>query len=572
MIEGSGPRSAGRTSAPAAERRARRRAGLVRALALSVAGLAGALALAPAAAGQSREAGSTAGTPVPASLPERPADYEVGPERALRIADRAPIVLSERSRRGPLTASVDAEAVRRWEVGYFAGGEKVVLVVVDGVSGEVVESWTGEQVAWPMARGREGQFGHVLNAPYVWIPLALVFLLTLADWRRPWRIAHLDLLVLLSFGISQAFFNDAEIGVSVPLYYPPLLYLLARMLWVGFGGRSAALRPSAPLKLLIAACIVLAVFRVTINIADSGVIDVGYAGVVGADRINDAEPIYGEGVFPDDNPHGDTYGPANYFAYVPFEQVFPWSGAWDALPAARGAAIFFDLACVLGLIVLGRRLAGNRLAAILALGWLAYPYTAFVLQSNSNDSLLAALLIWSLALFAQPLARGALLALAAATKFAPLALAPLYLAGRRGLLATRGDRSALRPALLYAAAFGAAAVLIFAHPVIDPGLATFWERTIGSQAGRSSPFSIWGQADLGFLHTAVKLAAVALALAVALLPRERTMAQVAALGAAVMIAVQLTAEHWFYLYIVWFLPMVLVALAFEGGARLRSPR
>ncbi|MBK5117022.1 MAG: hypothetical protein JJE23_08915, partial [Thermoleophilia bacterium] len=152
------------------------------------------------------------------------------------------------------------------------------------------------------------------------------------------------------------------------------------------------------------------------------------------------------------------------------------------------------------------------------------------------------------------------------TKFAPLALAPLYLAGHRGLAGVRRrDRDRLRPALLYVGAFVATAVLMLAHPAIDPGLATFWERTVGIQAGRESPFSIWGQVDLGTLHTLVKLAAVALALIVALLPRQRTMAQLGALAAAVMIAVQLTAEHWFYLYIVWFLPMLLLAIA--AGAR-----
>ena len=61
-----------------------------------------------------------------------------------------------------------------------------------------------------MARGYEGQFGHALNAPWVWIPLALVFFLGLLDWRKPLRIAHLDLLVLLSFGVSQIFFNTGR--------------------------------------------------------------------------------------------------------------------------------------------------------------------------------------------------------------------------------------------------------------------------------------------------------------------------------------------------------------------------
>jgi hypothetical protein len=35
---------------------------------------------------------------------------------------------------------------------------------------------------------------------------------------------------------------------------------------------------------------------------------------------------------------------------------------------------------------------------------------------------------------------------------------------------------------------------------------------------------------------------------------------VSALAAAVTIAVQLPALHWFYLYIVWFLPLVLIAV------------
>ena len=34
---------------------------------------------------------------------------------------------------------------------------------------------------------------------------------------------------------------------------------------------------------------------------------------------------------------------------------------------------------------------------------------------------------------------------------------------------------------------------MLALPAIEPGLATFHERTIESQLDRSSPFSIWGQ-------------------------------------------------------------------------------
>ena len=78
---------------------------------------------------------------------------------------------------------------------------------------------------------------------------------------------------------------------------------------------------------------------------------------------------------------------------MPFEQALPWSGRWDDLPAAHGAAIAFDLLALGGLLLLGRRLRPGREGTVLgvALGyaWAAYPYTAFVLESNSNDTLVA---------------------------------------------------------------------------------------------------------------------------------------------------------------------------------------
>ena len=96
-------------------------------------------------------------------------------------------------------------------------------------------------------------------------------------------------------------------------------------------------------------------FRIALNAADSNVVDIGYAGVIGADRIMDGDDIYGKG-FNQDVGNGDTYGPVNYLAYVPFEQAIPWSGEWDGLPAAHGAAGAFDLAVLLGLLLLGFRL------------------------------------------------------------------------------------------------------------------------------------------------------------------------------------------------------------------------
>jgi hypothetical protein len=478
------------------------------------------------------------------------ASAQVGAREATRIAARDANVVEKREENGRLTHTV-GEIDGRWEVAWFAGDEQVALVLVDPGNGRVLESWTGYQVGWKMARGYPGAFGHKLNAPYVFLPLCALFLLGLVDWRRLRRVAHFDLLVLLGFGVSHYFFNRGEVGVSVPLQYVPLVYLFGRSLWIGLRGSRSGLDPVWPTIWLLVAALFLIGFRTGLNMTDSGVIDVGYASEVGASRIAHGEPIYGD--FPEDVSQGDTYGPVNYYAYVPFERIWPWSGTWNDLPAAHGAAVFFDLATFALLFLLGRRIrpgpAGNRLGAILAFGWAAYPYTAYALLSNSNDTLVAALLVATLLLLARPALRGTLAALATFTKFAPAVLVPM--------LATYGEER--RRFLLAFAAMAAAAML---WPALDPGLATFYDRTIAYQAGRDSPFSVWGQVpSLEPLRIAILTGVGALSVLLAFRPRQKSLVQVAALGAALLIGVQLTMHHWFYLYIVWFYPLLLVALA-----------
>jgi hypothetical protein len=552
-----------------------------------------ALVLAPSAAAQDE---GTAGfkpplVTVPSALPATPPDFSIDAGTAINTANEDPRIEELRREHGGVSAAPQL-AAGHWEITYIDDEEPIALVFVDGNSQTVQEVWTGAQVIWPMARGYEAQFGHILNAPYVWIPMALVFFFGLFDLRRPRRLAHLDLLVLLSFGISHIFFNTGDIGLSVPLAYPPLIYLMARMLWIGFSREGIGLRPSVPITWLAVAAVFLCGFKVALNIADSGVIDVGYSGVIGADRITHGDAIYGDDAFPSENRTGDTYGPVNYAAYIPFELAWPWSGEWDKLPAAHAAAIVFDLAAVVGLFVLGRRLrpgrGGRDLGVIMAFAWAAYPYTDFALQSNSNDSLIGALLIWSLVAFTSLGWRAILLALAVGAKFTPLFLVPLFATGYEGLAgrfesAKKGGASRIRVlsglprrprlALLYfSTVFVAVSALLLVYPAIDPGLATAWDRTIKSQLDRESPFSVWGQVSaLQPVQTLVMVGVAGLAASLALVPRRRSLAQVAALSAAVMIGAQLTLEHWFYAYLPWFFGMLIAATAparaAEGDSR-----
>ena len=450
----------------------------------------------------------------------------------------------------------------------FDAGDEVAQVLIDDRSGRVTESWTGPQVAWSMARGYDGAFGKDAASLWIWIPLCVLFVLPFVDPRRPLRLLHLDLLVLVGFSASLAFFNHADIELSVPLVVPLLVYLLVRMLVVAGRPREARpIRLLVPTVWLAVALLFLVGFRVGLNIADSNVIDVGYSGVIGADRIADGERLYGE--FPADNERGDTYGPAAYAAYVPFEQAFTWDGGWNDLPAAHAAAIAFDLLTILALFLLGRRVRGPTLGVALAYAWAAFPFTLYVSNSNANDGLVALLIVVAWLLLDRPAARGVVAALAGLTKFAPLGLAPL-LAVHPGL----GDPDRrLRRLALFGVAFALTVAALMAPIVLDGQLATFIDRTLAFQSDRGSPFSIWGQAaDLGDLQAAVKVAAIGLAIAVAFVPWRRDAATAAALGAAVLLAQQLALTHWFYLYIVWFFPLVMLALLGRGPIEARRRR
>ena len=97
--------------------------------------------------------------------------------------------------------------------------------------------------------------------------------------------------------------------------------------------------------------------------------------------------------------------------------------------------------------------------------------------------------------------------------------------------------------------------------LLDGNLHAFWHDTIAYQAGRTSPFSIWGLwGGLGVEQHLVQGATAALALAVMFIPGRRGLVEVAALAAAILIALQMSAGYWLYSYIVWFYAPLVVAL------------
>lgn len=530
-----------------------------RRLPIALVALLAAALLVPPAASADDPVGPVSYRPPSQTTP--PPGFRLSAVEARRIAAGTRAARRLRATHAPLSANVTIPGYDSWEIDYYRVSRtrteiayhEMLEVDVRDSTGRVTGVWTGRQLTDLLARGHIG--GHADNA-WIWIVLSVAFVAPFFDLRRPLRLLHLDLLAVVSLTISYALFTASHVELSVPLVYPPLVYLVARMLSLGFRPRPGRepLVPHLPTRVLAVGLLLLIGLRVGIDVVNATkVLDVGYAGVVGAHRIVHGLTLYSTSVVN----HGDTYGPFNYVAYIPFEAIFPYHGRWDSLPAAHAAAITFDLLTLGGLFALGVRVrrgaAGRRLGVALAFAWAACPFTMLTLATNVNDALISMLLVFALIALSSAPVRGVLIGLAAAAKFAPLALMPLFARGRGG----RGSREVLMAA---AAAVAIPALAVLAY-LPHGGLAQVWDRTVGFQMTRPTSFSLWAQHPwLHPLQLALEVAIAALALTLGARPRRRDLAQVAALGAAVLIGIELSARHWFYFYVAWFLPFVLAAL------------
>ena len=326
----------------------------------------------------------------------------------------------------------------------------------------------------------------------MWLPLCLLFLapfLPGARAARPtgvWSLLHLDLLVLLGFSISLAFFNHALIGLSVPLAYPFLLYLLVRMLLLAFGKG----RPRRPLRLLVPATwlavgvVFLVGFRVGLNLTNSNVIDVGYAGVIGAVEAP-ARPAAVRPLPVRQRPRRHLR-PGQLLRLRPVHGDLRLERNVGHLPAAHASRDRLRRADADRPVLPRTADPRSPTGIVLAYLWAAYPFTLYTLSANSNDSLVAMLLVLAMLAITSAPARGVATALAGLAKFAPLILFPLF---------ARGEGSTWPPKrklVAFTGAFALTAVIVMLPVILDNNFHTFWHDSLESQIDRTSPFSVWG--------------------------------------------------------------------------------
>jgi hypothetical protein len=244
------------------------------------------------------------------------------------------------------------------------------------------------------------------------------------------------------------------------------------------------------------------------------------------------------------------------------ELVETLPGPW----VTRTLAMLCHLALAVGLVVVGARHFQDAPAGMAAATfYLMLPYTGFFIGQLLHVWPMA-FMVWALAAYRMPTMAGCLLGLAAGTSYFPALLFPLWLGFYRGRGAGR-----------FAAAFALTAALCLAVVGavlwVRQDLIPIWRETLSLPA-----WQVWRvPTEEGFwtgIHWAYRIpvfvAYLAFVLATAFWPAPKNLAHVMALSAAVLIGVQFWYANQGGIYILWYLPFLLL-LVFRPNLADRRP-
>jgi hypothetical protein len=415
--------------------------------------------------------------------------------------------------------------------------------------------------------------------PAMLIGLAALFVLIagVAPWRR---LRNLDVAAALSLIAPVVLLQKRYVDASVLAAVPGLGYLMVRCAVRGLGPPSTP-EPSVPLldaltpgwgagrriRVLRLLLLSLALVLVMVTVSSREAVDVAYAVMEGATKLIGGVLPYGH--MPGDVVHGDTYPLLSYALYTPLAWISPVRSTWNSVDMALGVAAAAAVAVAWALF---RAAAGGRsrarqgrppeqeLAGLrAAICWLAFPPLLAAVSTGTSDVMLAAMVTFALLLWRRPAWATGLLAVGAWFKLVPLALLPIRLASLRG--------RRLATALLVVALVSAPLVLLlFALGGLDGPASMI--RAISYQFSRGTPQSVWDVLGVQSLQPVAQAATLALiagaSVRLATHPSwELESARTAALAGAILIALQLAANYWSFLYLIWVVPPITLALLSE---------
>ncbi len=503
----------------------------------------------------------------------------VSPPAAIRAALRAPHVAQmlagsrwNRAVAGPIDPGLE-------QVNFYAG-DRILAAVALRAGRTETQAINFRQMVVPYG-------DWIAYQPAVLAVLSALFVLMagVSPWRR---LRNLDVAAALSLLLSVLLFQHRYIDRSVLAAVPGLTYLLLRCAGKALGPpRTPA--PSTPLLAVItpgvdparrvrwlrALLVVLALVFLMVGVSSFDAVDVLYAVMEGATKLVHGVLPYGH--MPPGIIHGDTYPILSYLLYTPIALFAPVSDVWDSVDGGLALAV---LAAVVSAWAVFRITAGGRprpraprpveveeAGLRAALAWLAFPPLLITASTGTTDVVLAAMLLVAVLLWRRPAACSAMLAIAGWFKLAPFALLSVCLAP------LRGRRLA---GALAAIALVSLPVLVVLVALGGIGGISDMVHAVAYQFTRGSVQSVWGAVNDATLQPLAQGAVLGLvAAAVVKLRQEphlaRDRARMAALSAAILIGLELTAEYWAFLYLVWVVPLAGVSLLADSRVAAAQP-
>ena len=222
--------------------------------------------------------------------------------------------------------------------------------------------------------------------------------------------------------------------------------------------------------------------------------------------------------------------------------------------AARAIAVLAHFAVVAGLWMLGKRLFGDANSGLaMATLYLLLPCTSIDV-GKVNHVLPAALIVWALVTYRNPLVSGGLLGLACGTLLFPLFLLPLW-------VVFYGKQGAGR----FVIALGAVAAVLAASLLLTSADSDSFITQIrgsidwSSLKMNSDALGFWSTHD-GAYRIPVIVTFFVMLLTLTFLPREKNLEHLLGHSTAIIVATQLWYPQQGGAYVLWYLPLLLAVM------------
>lgn len=390
--------------------------------------------------------------------------------------------------------------------------------------------------------------GYHVNEP-TWFYLSLLLILAVFfKFGRIWSVRNLDLVLLLSLAPGLLMVRSTSLMPSVGysfLFAVTGLLLVRLLLDAAFTRRPRLeqnLNP-AGMAFLCASALLFQTTKITTEQPDLAAVRT----VRSADELLKRQDVSTSAPETID-PNSET-GPAGRLLGTP---VVPLAGGAE-IAAARAMAILSHMAVMLGLIAVGRwHFSDTSLGLSMAALYLLLPCTAYDV-SKVNHLLPAALIVWSVAMHRRPMVAGVLLGLACGTVFFPIFLLPIW-------IAFYWKRGALKFTL---ALVLTGTVLLGSLILTSADWMSFKQQTLGSIDWSVLKFnSDQGVGFWGLYNPAYRIPVFAtflvMLIALTVWPTRKNLEHLLAHSTAIVVATQFWYPHQGGIYVLWYLPLMLV--------------